>query len=144
MPEVDERIDERVWHTVEEHLFFYPLYRQFVSEFEEQREDVIHAHTKPEVGYARGRGSTVEAKTLRLDKLDHRYAHRKRWVQGIDDVMATLSRTDRRYVELRYFAAEDQRLPEHIIARELHCCRDTLRVRRQYIVRAVAVRMGLM
>ena len=106
--------------------------------------DIIERQSKPEVGHARGRGSIVETKALQLEKLDARYAYRRRWVQGIEDVLATLSKTDRRYVKLRYFAPENERLPEHIIARELHCCRDTLRARRQAIITAVAVRMGLM
>jgi hypothetical protein len=143
MEATEDRIDEHVWHVVEEHLFFYRLYKQFTEEYAGEREDVIEAQMKPEVGYARGRGSTVEAKALLLGNLDAKYAHHSRWVRGIEDVLATLSRTDRRYVELRYFTPEDQRLPESIIARELHCHRDTLRARRQYIIRAVAVRMGL-
>lgn len=144
MPRTDEYLETRIQRTVEQHLRYYPLYRAFVERYEEEREDIIERQSKPEVGHARGRGSIVETKALQLEKLDARYAYRRRWVQGIEDVLATLSKADRRYVELRYFAPENERLPEHIIARELHCCRDTLRARRQAIITAVAVRMGLM
>lgn len=144
MPRTGEYLENRIQRTVEQHLRCYPLYRAFVEGYAEEREDIIERQTKPEVGHARGRGSTVEAKAIQLDKLDARYAYRRRWVQGIEDVLATLSKTDRRYVELRYFTPENERLSEHIIARELHCCRDTLRARRQAIIMAVAVRMGLM
>lgn len=136
-------IPSEVWSEVVSRLRAYPQWRAWCAEIQDRRDDILHGTCKPEVMAGKGASSVVEAKGMRLCTLDRDYDQRWRVVQQVEDVMMQLPKTDRRYVELKWFQHLRQ-WSEDDIAKDTGYSVRQLRRRRPAIVAKFAQRMGLM
>lgn len=139
-------IPSHVFRYVERELYDYPINRQTVDSYLENRETILTGIRQLLAdGTSRPEGTISDVtytKTMRLLVEAERAERAMFYVQAIDSVMAVLGEGERLLVQRKYFEADKK--TDQAIADELNVSKATFYRVRQEVVRKFALRFGLL
>lgn len=140
-----DRIPSHVFRFVEQELYDYPVNRELVLDYLRRRNEILHkGRQMPELDVVPD-GGELEDPTfhaaLRLLAIERSAQRAMEYVAAIDSVMRTLTDEQRKFVKRKYW---DKDCTDEALAMELGMSRATLYRMQKTVIRAFALRFGLL
>lgn len=140
-----DKVPTHVVQFVERELYDYPINRELVMEYLRRRDEIIRkGRQMPELDIVPDGGELPDPTyyaSVRLLAMERSAQRAMEYVSAIDSVMRTLSEEQRKLVRRRYWERD---ATDEAIALELGVSRSTFYRMKREIIRAFALRFGLL